>query len=355
MNEGQEKKDELFLAAYNQNAEHFRSLNTLMWQVPLIAMTLTGGLWYGVSTSQSSMFTQACLLALAAAGNFGLLIALSRIRFIMGGYLKWFEAAYPNGFVKAEGDGKLCGDGLFSGRTVVKRVFQWVLGGAAAVSLLQLFVTGIQVYASKSQAVAYYDSRAEELADAYESMPFERAHPELADALRASAPLDILDIGAGSGRDAAWMAVEGNTVVAVEPSSGMLKLAQRLHDSEKISWLQDRLPTLARVQQRKYDLVILSAVWMHLPSADRAAAIRRMLELLKDDGLLYVTLRLGPTDPKRGIYAVSFEELKDLAAGAGLTTSSISEAADLLSRPDVRWQRVVLFKDGQPHKLLIGS
>jgi len=32
------------LAAYNQNSENFRSLNQLMWQIPLIAMSLTGGL-----------------------------------------------------------------------------------------------------------------------------------------------------------------------------------------------------------------------------------------------------------------------------------------------------------------------
>ena len=27
-----------------------RSLNQIMWQVPMIAMTLTGGLWYAVAT-----------------------------------------------------------------------------------------------------------------------------------------------------------------------------------------------------------------------------------------------------------------------------------------------------------------
>jgi hypothetical protein len=35
---------------YEQNCEHMRSLNQIMWQVPMIAMTLTGGLWYAVAT-----------------------------------------------------------------------------------------------------------------------------------------------------------------------------------------------------------------------------------------------------------------------------------------------------------------
>jgi hypothetical protein len=35
---------------YEQNCEQMRSLNQIMWQVPIIAMTLTGGLWRAVAT-----------------------------------------------------------------------------------------------------------------------------------------------------------------------------------------------------------------------------------------------------------------------------------------------------------------
>ena len=38
---------------YEQNCQTFRSLNQLMWQVPIIAMTVTGGLWFGVGTFSS--------------------------------------------------------------------------------------------------------------------------------------------------------------------------------------------------------------------------------------------------------------------------------------------------------------
>ncbi|MER8382188.1 methyltransferase domain-containing protein [Mesorhizobium sp. M1399] len=343
---------DLFLAAFNQNAEHFRSLNTLMWQVPLIAMTLTGGLWYGVSTSPSSRVIQICLLGLATIGNFGLFVALSRIRFIMGRYLEWFEKSYPRGYVKAEGNGKIRGDGLFSGRKIVQRVFQCVLGAAAALSLALLVMTGFEMYSTKSRSISYYDKRAEDLADAYEAISFQQAHPELYRGLVNLAPIDVLDIGAGTGRDAAWMDQQGHKVFAVEPSGSMLQLAKTLHPSASIAWFQDKLPKLADVADRKFDLIILSAVWMHLPTAERGDAIRRLSQLLKDDGLLYLTLRLGPSDDERGLYAVSFDELQQAAGKEGLAVSAISEAPDLLSRSGIRWQRVAVVKIGQQSKLL---
>ena len=95
---------EFEIEAYRQNFETFRSLNTLFWQIPLIAMTLTGGLWFGVSTVLSEPWFGRGLLALAALGNFGLVIVLNRLRYIMGRYLDWLDDAYPSGFVAAKGD-----------------------------------------------------------------------------------------------------------------------------------------------------------------------------------------------------------------------------------------------------------
>lgn len=95
---------EFEIEAYRQNFETFRSLNTLFWQIPLIAMTLTGGLWFGVSTVLSEPWFGRGLLALAALGNFGLVIVLNRLRYIMGRYLDWLDDAYSSGFVAAKGD-----------------------------------------------------------------------------------------------------------------------------------------------------------------------------------------------------------------------------------------------------------
>ncbi|MCA0279078.1 MAG: class I SAM-dependent methyltransferase [Proteobacteria bacterium] len=341
---------ERFLAAFNQNSEHFRSLNSLMWQVPLIAMTLTGGLWFGVSTTPTSKFIQVCLLGLAAFGNLSLLIALSRIRFIMARYLKWFESNYQSGFVKAEGDGRLRGDGLFTGKRTVQRVFQAVMAAAATISAILLIVTGVEMYlASRANigAIGYYDRHATELADAYETVTFERAHPELVAPLAGKTALRILDVGAGTGRDAVWAAARGHIVSATEPSGKMLQLARSFHPSAKVSWLSDSLPALAKINDEQFELIILSAVWMHISPKDRADALHRLERLLSPSGVIYLTLRLGPPDEARELYNVSFEELQGLAGQVGLSATILSEGPDLLLRNGIRWKRVMLVREGE--------
>lgn len=124
--------DPLALASYNQNFETFRALNALMWQIPLIAMTLTGGLWFGVSQVDAAIELRLGLLALAALGDMGLIVVLARLRYILERYLKWLNAAHPRGFVGAEGNK------WYNAPETVKRTFQVMLFCAALISVVLL-------------------------------------------------------------------------------------------------------------------------------------------------------------------------------------------------------------------------
>ena len=77
-------------------------------------------------------------------------------------------------------------------------------------------------------AIPYYNTHAPALAQQYESLPAASVHSWLIDLLPKTKTL-ALDVGAGSGRDAAWLASLGFEVIAVEPSAGMRAEAQRLH------------------------------------------------------------------------------------------------------------------------------
>jgi SAM-dependent methyltransferase len=79
-----------------------------------------------------------------------------------------------------------------------------------------------------SDPVSAYDRRATELAKLYDSLPFEQAHAASLD-LIPDRPGLVLDVGAGSGRDAAWFAGRGWDVVAVEPAEGMRRESQQRH------------------------------------------------------------------------------------------------------------------------------
>ena len=90
---------------YQQNFEQFRSLNQTMWQVPVIAMTLTGGLWFGAAKVGDMPGFQYLLLILAAIANLGLIVVLSRVRYVMGEYLNALKTFEPKAFVAADGKG----------------------------------------------------------------------------------------------------------------------------------------------------------------------------------------------------------------------------------------------------------
>jgi ubiquinone/menaquinone biosynthesis C-methylase UbiE len=192
-------------------------------------------------------------------------------------------------------------------------------------------------------AIPYYEQHATRLVTQYESLSFEDVHADLIAILPAPGST-VLDIGAGSGRDAAWLAAKGYDVVAVEPSEAMLAHARAKHTSSRIQWLSDSLPDLAKVRRLglSFDLIVLSAVWMHIPPSDRQRALRKLATLLAPKGRIAISLRLGTPDTQRAMYEVSLPELAGLAQQFGLRIVHTSDSQDKLGRSAVSWTNVVL-------------
>jgi hypothetical protein len=151
-------------------------------------------------------------------------------------------------------------------------------------------------------------------------------------------------VGAGSGRDAAWLASRGLEVVAVDPSRGMLAEAQHLHPSPSIRWVCDHLSGLDKVFRLglSFDLILLSAVWMHVGPAERARAFRKLITLLKPGGCMAITLRHGPTEIERGMHDVSQAEIEQLARSHGAFVENAVAAEDHLGRASVTWTQLVV-------------
>lgn len=175
-------------------------------------------------------------------------------------------------------------------------------------------------------------------------------HGYLEQALANITPSTALDVGAGSGRDANWLAAKGWQVTATEPATELLNLAKQ-HSQENVTWCNAALPTLKQLPKahKQFELILLSAVWMHLPTEDRLAAIKRLSELLSNTGRMYISLRFGPSDPERPMYPVSYEQLQALAADNGLTARNLNPvpSKDGLQRSDVEWVTVELLKTGK--------
>jgi SAM-dependent methyltransferase len=188
-----------------------------------------------------------------------------------------------------------------------------------------------------------YDDEAQALALLYERLRFEDVHGWLLDLLPERPGL-VLDVGAGSGRDAAWFAAAGHEVVAVEPSSGMRAQGRRLHPQPRIRWIDDALPSLNATLRLglSFDLILLSAVWMHVRPEERRRAFRKLITLLKPGGLLAISLRLGAPEARRAMYPVSLEEVEGLARAHGALVVRSGQAEDRLGRNAIRWAHVAL-------------
>ena len=152
-------------------------------------------------------------------------------------------------------------------------------------------------------AIADYDRAAAVLAPRYAGLGAERFIRRHADILPAP-PGPVLDVGAGSGVHAVGLAERGYRVVAVEPSAGMRAEATRLFPDAPGEWVDDRLPDLAAVRARgeRFAFILVNAVWMHVPPADRDRACAALADLAAPGAAVSLALRQGPPPADRPMH-----------------------------------------------------
>ena len=206
----------------------------------------------------------------------------------------------------------------------------------------------------------FYNDHAVELASQYLSMSFDDIHhswSHLLPSIISNPNSRILDLGAGSGRDVKYMADLAQSthgpknhvqILAVEPAQALGTIGKKTTQYCKVTWCDDSLPSLSVVTKYEisFDLILLSAVWMHIPTSDRARAIRKLANLLKPGGKLVISLRHGQTAAEckqRNMHTVCINELKHLAKDVGLFTLLETQTEkDELGRSQVSWQTIVL-------------
>jgi SAM-dependent methyltransferase len=194
-----------------------------------------------------------------------------------------------------------------------------------------------------AQSSSWYDAHAPDLVHRYELIDPATMYGWLS-GLLSDATGTVLDVGAGSGRDAAWFAARGHDVVAVEPTSAMRSEGQHRHPDPRVRWLDDQLPELSQTGHLgiTFDVVLLSAVWQHVAPTHRERAFRKLTQLVKSGGLLVLSLRSGPSPLESRMYPVSLEEVERLARNHGFSVEKVHQAADQQGRPDVSWTWVAL-------------
>ena len=187
-----------------------------------------------------------------------------------------------------------------------------------------------------------YAEEADDLLQRYERRAFADIHSSVLH-LIPNVRCHVLDIGAGTGRDAAALAEMGHSVVAVEPTEPLRKGAMALHASSHIEWVDDSLPDLAQIvaRRKKFEVVMMTAVWMHLDEQQRRQAMPNVASLVSEDGVLIMSLRHGPVPQGRRMFEVSSDETVQLAEEQGLKPiANLNRRPDSFGREGVSWTRL---------------
>ena len=155
-------------------------------------------------------------------------------------------------------------------------------------------------------------------------------NPALEREAEGLAPGSALDVGTGEGADAIWLARRGWRVTALDISSVALARARANAEAagtqvaERIEWRQADLLTWDAGPER-YDLV--SAQYMHLPSAQRVPVFRRLAAAVAPGGTFLVV----------GHHVSDLDTTVHRHADRDMFFTGADIAADL---PDDTWQIV---------------
>lgn len=201
-------------------------------------------------------------------------------------------------------------------------------------------------------SVNFYNKNAKQLANMYLSKTFEQVHESWFSYLSPilnTPNARILDLGAGAGRDSKYLAEQGAnnyvSVTAIEPAFTLAELGKQHTQGLNVNWLQDSLPDLSVLtrQEISFDLILLSAVWMHIPDSQRERSLRKLANLLKPGGKLVISLRHGSSGDERKMFDVCSDELINTIKEFGLSPVLVTEMnKDVIGREEVTWQTVVL-------------
>ncbi len=202
----------------------------------------------------------------------------------------------------------------------------------------------------KADKVAnYYDVNHSALVERYSSLSFNDVHSNLLKYL-PPVPANILDIGAGIGRDAIGMARLGYSVTACEPTRQFREEGIHRSINQDIVWVDDKLPDLKNLLAAKqmYDVVLISAVWMHLCKSERVKSLKTIKKLLCKNGFAYITYRSKSVDPDGINCELSVSNFKNEVSDANFEIVNEFTSSDIEGRANVIWYMFILKALGQP-------
>lgn len=195
-----------------------------------------------------------------------------------------------------------------------------------------------------SATLNYYDRNAAEVAARYRALDQSAWRQQFRETFPAGGR--VLDVGCGSGRDVAMLLEMGFDAYGCEPAEGMRRECQEKFPQLEGRVFQFGLPSPEQPETGgAFDIVLCSAVMMHVPESERFDAAFSLKRLLREKGRLWITVpgvRQGldaedRDETGRLFKPVHPEYLVLLFERLGFQLLRRWEEADRLGRQGIRW------------------
>ena len=205
-----------------------------------------------------------------------------------------------------------------------------------------------------NNTLQYYETKAIELCERYETARLKVPHELLAAAFPPN--VRILELGFGSGRDAEFLLKRGFDWWGIEISAAMATQALRLHPELRGRITRSDLCRPLPFTDRSFDGAFAFAVMMHLNMDVVSDVLSYVYRVLNDTAPFVISVPLGRTDvddkglTEDGRYFLPWSQSQWSAAiaKAGYTIENCLQNSDGLGR-DITWLSLIARKGiGKP-------
>lgn len=199
------------------------------------------------------------------------------------------------------------------------------------------------------KTIEYYDNNSFKIANKYEFAKMTYLQKNLLSIF--SVEHELLEIGCGSGRDAAFMFDNGYSIVAIDGSEEMIKEAKKRHPNIRNKlFKKDVLDELKF--KKKFKGIFSIATLMHLTFEDFEKTVLKIYNLLDEQGIFLVSVSLKRNDinskgfDKFGRYFLIMKKNEWLNSfkKVGFKVEEIHNKEDGLFRKNIIWLTLVLRK-----------
>lgn len=203
------------------------------------------------------------------------------------------------------------------------------------------------MHPDNQSTILHYRKNAIELVSRYESADVTRLQMDLRDSMDRRSK--VLELGCGSGRDAAFLKRYGNVgeLTVTDASPEMLREAKRLHPELAVNLKELILPRGLEPLIRKgtrFTGIYSIASLMHLSSADIEDTLQQLAMITEQGGIFFLSVcteREKPADDDDRVFTIKPPKWwKKQLENAGFKTVDMRITPDGLARKNTSWLNI---------------